>query len=168
MCLKNVTWRAKKFKNPRSRDKWQVGYKIFEVNRDLIYSPFYNLDGTRRKNHHDSRTSLEIGKVYKNKVLNTLFCNIYDNNSESYLSGFHIFPEKMAAKLFSGLNQDYNRNIFEVKYRKVTAIGEHCVSTSYPVDCIIAQEMKIVRCLSIAEIETILKDEEKIDRHDRY
>jgi hypothetical protein len=161
MCLRTITWQSKNNNSNKSKVKWQTGYKVFNVNLDKIYSPFYNLEGMKIISYITEK-ELSIGIIYKNKSKNEI-CAYLD--SKYYKTGFHIFPVAMAAKLFSGSYTRY-RNIFEVQYRKVTCIGDHSVHTSYPVDCVIAQEMKIVRCLSNTEIEKILKDEERIERTD--
>jgi hypothetical protein len=61
------------------------------------------------------------------------------NLKQSYPAGFHIFTNKMAAKLYN-----YHGVVFEVEYRRIIAQGEHSVQTSYPVDCDIALEMRVL------------------------
>ena len=150
MCLSTVTWQAKSNSNTRSKDKWSVGYKIFEIDKDKIKFPYFGMT-------YDN--SVIIGKTYKANQK-----TIYTINKITYKSGFHIFPVAISCKLFFNINDEKYSNIFEVKYRKVTAIGTHAVHTKYPVDCIIAQEMRVIRVLTVDEIEKILEDEKRIKR----
>lgn len=163
MCLKTVTWQAKSMSNTRSKDKWQKGYKLLVVEHDKIYSPFYNLNGEDCR--YVNKQELFLHRLYKNKS-NQAISTSSMISSDFYKAGYHIFPVAIAARLFGGLYSEYNKNIFEVEYRKVSSIGTHKVHTTYPVDCVIAQEMRIIRCLTVAEIEEILKNEEKISRTD--
>lgn len=159
MCMNKVTWQAKSNSNTRSKDKWSKGYKVFDILGDNIMLPFYNLKGSQ----YSPKENLTLHTIYKNKSRSLI---VY-NSSTQYSAGFHIFPVAISPVLFTALHNMYNRNVFEVEYRKVSAIGEHKVHTKYPVDCVIAQEMRIIRCLSVTEIEEILKNEEKISRTDR-
>jgi hypothetical protein len=155
MCMSKLTWAAptvvgtdnvvklgtKKLKHPT---KWQVGYKLFTVrppdsirsdrpDKTLITFTNYHYEATK------SYQAIEIDPthVFKASGIGSIYPG--DHNGGSYVPGFHIFTTPVAARYYR-----HGYTLCEVRYRKVNALGEHAVHTDYPVDCVIAQEMRIV------------------------
>lgn len=181
MCMSTVTWKAKSLSNARSVTKWQKGYKVFnlyppgswnnETDHDVIKFPHYNLNNTREvelnkvlkaesTTHTEEWNDIEH-KYVPSKKTTPRIVRIDNINGGDYTAGFHIFPAKMAARLF--FRQDSVKRIFEVEYRKVIAEGTHEIETTYPADCVIAQEMKVLRQLTKEEVTELEKYKEVME-----
>lgn len=152
MCMSTVTWQAKSASNPRCPTKWRKGYKVLEVRDTGITFPYF-----------DTHSQIVLMSVLKAKTKTFRLGNFNEKESKvdlticarnggSYLAGFHIFPIKKASSLYkldSRLRSCHR--IFEVEYRRVTAEGTHSIHTMYPADCVIAQEMRVIRQLTDEE-----------------
>jgi len=168
MCMSKVTWQCKSMSNTRSKDKWQKGYKIFFVGEkgETIKFPYYGFRSSLSFTAIEEKTVI-LNRIYKaDKTTTSGGTGWIEVQDVKYMTGFHIFPQAIQTKLYSAWYKMENHMIFEVEYRKVSALGEHKVNTKYPVDCVIAQEMRVLRPLTYDEIQSVLDSEDKIDRTD--
>lgn len=172
MCLSTVTWKAKTKKNIKSQTKWLKGYKVYKTTT-CIWDKEQNkyIDVTVIQSPH--YPSSNAGPDYENLIPNTILKAVpyFDKEVDSikasddslYPYGFHVFPVKMASFHYHN-GTDGRQKLFEVMYRKVVAEGLHSIHTSYPADCVIARELKIIRQLTQEEVDELnnqsLKNEE--------
>lgn len=178
MCMSTVTWQAESVKKAKSPTKWLKGYKFFtgrktynwDTKEEAIdmkyYFPFYNLnDSNGGEVPLDTVLKAQTTrKRYSGKIEAIMIRARKDNVSAvtaEYLSGFHIFPSKMASHLY--IQNGYSKFLFEVEYRKVTAEGTHSIHTDYPADCVIAQEMRVLRKLTDQEVKELHKIKADVD-----
>lgn len=144
MCLSKLTWKAKSPSNPRCKDKWVVGYKVFEKKSNYNYHTQESGSDTYHFPYKD------LHEVVLDKVLKAVnpFTKankeITISGNNSYPPGFHIFTVPIAAKFYSTRPHGRNWTIFKVEYRKVIAQGEHTTMTNYTADCVVAKEMRII------------------------
>jgi hypothetical protein len=158
MCLTTIT---KQYDKPQSPVKWQRGYKVLDVSLGKIQFPHQPLI-IKTKELTTAKYDIELNKVYTS----TIRWEMRIGPGLGYTPGFHIFPVRMAAKLYTAVNQNIRR-IFEVQYRRVTCEGTHGVLTNYPVDCVIAHQMRVLRELTADEVRELDQDDSKINRTDR-
>lgn len=181
MCLRTITWQAKSLSNPRSKDKWQQGYKVFTVKTfgnsqptiayPFMHGPEIKLDGSIMKAKNTTQM-VDWSKIHATEAKHgKRWYEISDKpypemkvplkiitNQGQYLAGFHIFPVKLASRFY--IAHEPYREIYLVEYRKVTAEGTHSIHTTYSADCVVAQEMRILRPLT-AEEKTKLEQDYK-------
>jgi hypothetical protein len=153
--MSKVTWKAKSKSNTKSPIKWQKGFKILDVPNGVDKPRFPFMHSTQM----GGDASIPFNQVLKAKPFmdydkKERGIRIKDNSyvtKETYPAGFHIFTNKMAAKLYH-----YHGTVFEVEYRRIIAQGEHSVQTRYPVDCDIALEMRVLG------VHTFTKEEQEL------
>jgi len=171
MCLLSVTWSELKPAKFRNKVIWQTGYKVFRYSQEYENNdptkPYDNYNFT----HQGCKTKWELDTILKAKNKKATYLGVdeerewqrkkkkyprlkhpqmdeiirYDREDWNYIVGFHIFTVPISAQLYISTESLRHYKMFEVKYRKVNAIGTHTVLTMYPVDCVVAQEMKIIK-----------------------
>jgi hypothetical protein len=128
MCLVSAT---KIYKRPTRQNNWQTGYKVFEKRQGKLWFPFHN---TR--------------SVPTNQVVidtNRKREEVYDSK-DTYQLGFHIFVNLQDALRYRKTSSSKIYEVFEVKYRRVTARGKQYIADGKGDDvvCVVARQMIVL------------------------